>query len=149
MHNQPAQHRKRINAPFCTGLLTVRHPATCFSTIGSNETLQCRASLSMAALAGAALELLAEEDQLDLVVDGEHTSTGDTTEDVGTGSLEQRLDTLVGHDLVEGVEGGLVLDGLRRLDAISQKEGGLPRQTSSSCDDEQCPGDTSRYRNQW
>ena len=66
----------------------------------------------MAALAGAALELLAEEDQLDLVVDGEHTSTGDTTEDVGTGSLEQRLDTLVGHDLVEGVEGGPVLDGL-------------------------------------
>jgi hypothetical protein len=63
-------------------------------------------------LAGAALELLAEEDQLDLVVDGQHTGAGNATEDVGTGSLEQRLDTLVGHDRVEGVEGGLVLDSL-------------------------------------
>lgn len=34
-------------------------------------------------------EGLAKEDQLDLVVDGEHTSTGDTTEDVSTGTLEE------------------------------------------------------------
>jgi hypothetical protein len=67
-------------------------------------------------LAGAALELLAEEDQLHLVVDGQHTGAGNTTEDVGTSSLEQRLDTLVGDDLPEGVEGGLVLDSLWRLD---------------------------------
>jgi len=40
-------------------------------------------------LARATLELLSEEEQLDLVVDGEHTSTGDTTEDVGTGTLEE------------------------------------------------------------
>ena len=63
-------------------------------------------------LARATLELLAEHEELDLVVDGEHTSTGDTTEDVGTGTLEERLDTLLGDDLLASVEGRLVLDGL-------------------------------------
>lgn len=57
-------------------------------------------------------ELLAEEDELDLVVDGEHTSTSDTTEDVGTSTLEERLDTLSSDDLATGIEGRLVLDGL-------------------------------------
>ena len=59
-------------------------------------------------------EGLAEKDDLELVVDREHTSTGDTTEDVGTGTLEQGLDTLLGNDLLGGVEGALVLDGLTR-----------------------------------
>jgi len=39
-----------------------------------------------------------------LIVDGEHTSTGDTTEDVGTSTLEERLDTLSGDDLVESIQ---------------------------------------------
>jgi hypothetical protein len=63
-------------------------------------------------LTRSTLELLAEEDELDLVVDGEHTSTGNTTEDVSTGTLEERLDTLSGDDLATGIEGRLVLDGL-------------------------------------
>lgn len=64
-----------------------------------------------------ALELLAEHEQLHLVVDGQHTSTGDTTKDVGTGTLEERLDTLLGDDLLEGIDGRLVLDGLENKSA--------------------------------
>lgn len=60
------------------------------------------------------LEGLAEEEDLELVVDREHTSTGDTTEDVGTGTLEERLNTLLGDDLLGGIERVLVLDGLTR-----------------------------------
>ncbi|KAG9966922.1 ADP,ATP carrier protein, partial [Aureobasidium melanogenum] len=63
-------------------------------------------------LTGTTLELLAEEDELDLVVDGQDTSTGNTTEDVGTSTLEERLDTLSGDDLAGSVEGTVVLDGL-------------------------------------
>lgn len=63
-------------------------------------------------LAGTTLELLAEHQQLGLVVDGQDTSAGDTTQDVGTSTLEQRLDTLLGNDLAGGVHGRLVLDGL-------------------------------------
>jgi hypothetical protein len=63
-------------------------------------------------LTRSTLELLAEEDELGLVVDGEHTSTGDTTENVGTSSLEERLDTLSGDDLAGSIHGTLVLDGL-------------------------------------
>jgi hypothetical protein len=59
-------------------------------------------------------ELLAEEDELSPVVDGEHTSTGNTTEDVGTGTLEERSDTLGGDDLAGGIHGRLVLDGLTK-----------------------------------
>ena len=60
------------------------------------------------------LEGLAEDKDLELIVDREHTSTGNTTEDVGTGTLEERLDTLLGNNLLEGIEGALVLDGLAR-----------------------------------
>jgi hypothetical protein len=66
-------------------------------------------------LTGSTLELLAEEDELDLVVDGEHTGTGNTTEDVGTSTLEERLDTLSGDDLAGGIHRGLVLDGLFQI----------------------------------
>lgn len=62
-------------------------------------------------------EFLAEHEQLHLVVDGQHTSTGNTTEDVGTGTLEERLDTLLGDDLLEGIDGRLVLDGLENKSA--------------------------------
>ncbi|KAH0357086.1 ADP,ATP carrier protein, partial [Aureobasidium melanogenum] len=63
-------------------------------------------------LTGTTLELLAEEDELDLVVDGQDTGTSNTTEDVGTSTLEERLDTLSGDDLAGSVEGTVVLDGL-------------------------------------
>jgi hypothetical protein len=58
------------------------------------------------------LELLTEEEELGLVVDGQDTGTGNTTEDVSTGTLEERLDTLLGDDLAGSIHGGLVLDGL-------------------------------------
>lgn len=58
------------------------------------------------------LEGLAEHEELGLVVDGQDTGTGNTTEDVGTSTLEERLDTLAGDDLATSVDGRLVLDGL-------------------------------------
>lgn len=64
-------------------------------------------------LTRSTLEGLAEHEQLDLVVDRKHTSTSDTTEDIGTSTLEQRSNTLSGNDLATGIHGGLVLDGLK------------------------------------
>ena len=58
------------------------------------------------------LEGLSEDKELHLVVDGQDTGTGNTTEDVGTSTLEERLDSLLGDDLASGIHGSLVLDGL-------------------------------------
>jgi len=87
-------------------------------------------------LAGAALEGLAEHDDLELIVDREHTGTGDTTENVGTGTLEERLDTLLGDDLLEGIHGALVLDGLTRghHHATTDSVKGIRSDTSTSGD---------------
>ena len=63
-------------------------------------------------LTGSTLVLLAEDDELGLVVDGQDTGTGNTTEDVGTSTLEEGLDALAGDDLATSVDGRLVLDGL-------------------------------------
>lgn len=49
-----------------------------------------------------------------MIVDGQNTGTGNTTKDVGTSTLEERLDTLLGDDLATSIEGALVLDGLTR-----------------------------------
>jgi hypothetical protein len=59
-------------------------------------------------------EGLSEKDQLHLIVDGQDTGTGNTTEDVSTSTLEERLNSLLGNDLLSGIEGSLVLDGLTR-----------------------------------
>ena len=64
-------------------------------------------------LTGSTLVLLAEDDELGLVVDGQDTGTGNTTEDVGTSTLEEGLDALAGDDLATSVDGRLVLDGLK------------------------------------
>ena len=64
------------------------------------------------ALTRAALEGLAEHEKLDLVVDGKHTGTSNTTEDVSASTLEEGSDTFSSNDLGESIEGGLVLDGL-------------------------------------
>ena len=71
------------------------------------------------------LELLSEEKKLDLVVDGKDTSTSNTTEDVSTSTLEERLATLLGDDLAESIHGGVVLDGLHETISIwySRKKG--------------------------
>jgi len=63
-------------------------------------------------LTGATGEGLAEDEDLELVVEGQDTSTGDTTENVGTSTVEEGLDTVGGNDLAGSVEGVLVLDGL-------------------------------------
>jgi hypothetical protein len=57
---------------------------------------------------------LAEHNLLELVVKRQDTSTGDTTKDVGTSTLEERLVTLAGDDLAVAVEHGLVVDGSTR-----------------------------------
>lgn len=59
-------------------------------------------------------EGLAEDKDLELIVDRQHTSTSHTTENVGTGTLEQRLGALLGNNLSEGIHGAAVLDGLAR-----------------------------------
>ena len=53
---------------------------------------------------------LAEHDLLELVVERQDTSTSNTTEDVGTRTLEERLHALLGNDLRAGVEHGLVVN---------------------------------------
>ena len=50
------------------------------------------------------VELLAKQEQLSPIVDGQHTGTGDTTENVGSGTLEERADTFLGNDLRTRVE---------------------------------------------
>jgi hypothetical protein len=54
---------------------------------------------------------LSEHELLHLVVEGQDTGTGNTSEDVGSGTLEERLDTLLGNNLGSSVEHGLVVDG--------------------------------------
>ena len=48
-----------------------------------------------------------------MIVDREHTGAGNTTKDVGGGTLEERLDTFLRHDLLERIDGALVFDGLK------------------------------------
>lgn len=65
-------------------------------------------------LARATLKGLSEKKNLELIIDGEHTSPGDTTENVGASTLEERHDTLGLDDLAGSVEGALILDSLTR-----------------------------------
>jgi len=63
-------------------------------------------------LARAALEGLSEEENLELIIDGQDTSSGHTTENVGTGTLEEGHNTFLLDDLGACIERALVLDGL-------------------------------------
>lgn len=60
-------------------------------------------------LARATLVDLAEEELLELVVARKDTGTSDTTEDVGTSTLEERPGALGGNDGLGGVEHVLVV----------------------------------------
>jgi hypothetical protein len=62
-------------------------------------------------LSGSTRVDLSEHELLELVVEGQDTSSGDTSENVGSGTLEERLDTLLGDDLGSSVDHGLVVDG--------------------------------------
>lgn len=55
---------------------------------------------------------LAEEDDLELIVSGQDTGTSDGSQHICSGALEEGLVALLLDDLVEGIEGRLVLDGL-------------------------------------
>jgi hypothetical protein len=44
---------------------------------------------------------LAKHDLLELVIERQHTSTSNTTKDVSTSTLEERLGTLLSDDLKE------------------------------------------------
>jgi len=57
---------------------------------------------------------LAEDELLEFVVHGQDTGTGNTSEDVGTRTLEEGPDTLLGDDLGTSVEHGLVVNGTAR-----------------------------------
>ena len=70
--------------------------------------------LALEHLPGTALEGLAKEENLELIVDRQHTSTSDATQDIGTSALEERHDALLLDDLGPGVDRALVLDSLTR-----------------------------------
>jgi len=53
---------------------------------------------------------LAEHDLLELVVERQHTSTGNTTENVGASTLEEGFGTFLSNDLGTSVEHGLVVN---------------------------------------
>lgn len=53
---------------------------------------------------------LAEHDLLDFVIEGQHTSASDTTEDVSTSTLEKGFGTLLSNDLGTGIEHRLVVN---------------------------------------
>jgi hypothetical protein len=91
-----------------TALLGSSHHQPPHRSIRVSESVERR-------LTRSTLVLLTEDDKLSTVVDGEHTGTGNTTENVGTSTLEERLDTLSGDDLAGGIHGTLVLDGLQLL----------------------------------
>lgn len=58
--------------------------------------------------------LLAKDNHLELVIHSKDTSTRNSTKDVGASTLEEGLGTLLRQDLLESIQGALVLDGLSR-----------------------------------
>lgn len=94
------------------------------------------------------LELLAEEEKLDLVVDGKDTSTSNTTENVGTSTLEERVRAFGSSDLAGGVERGLVLDSLHNALVLFSVMNAryILHQRSSSYDDGWCREGTTQYQ---
>lgn len=70
---------------------------------------------------------LAEHEDLELIVQREYTRTGNTTEDVGSSTLEEGLCSLLGDDLSPGVEHGLVVDRASRCHHHATTEGELDK----------------------
>jgi len=65
------------------------------------------AALSSSFLASSPLDVGGAED----VETGQHTGTGDTTENVGAGTLHEGHETFAGDDLLGAIDGTVVLDG--------------------------------------
>jgi len=81
------------------------------STFDSRRAI-VRDRSSTTPLAGSTLEGLAKHEKLYLIVDGQHTGTSNTTENIGTSTLEERSDTLSSEDLASCIHGALVFDSL-------------------------------------
>ena len=79
---------------------------------------------------------LAEEDFLEFVVEGQDTGRGNTTEDVGAGTLEERPRPLLGCDLASSVEHRLVVRGTARGHHHTTTDGveGVGRETCAGGD---------------
>ena len=58
--------------------------------------------------------LLAKDDHLELVIPSKDTSASNSTEDVRTSTLEEGLGALLCNNLLEGIQGAVVLDSLTR-----------------------------------
>lgn len=56
------------------------------------------------------LVLLTEHPDLEEIITRQDTSTGNSTEDVSTSTLEERLSTFLGNNLTESVERRVILD---------------------------------------
>lgn len=71
---------------------------------------------------------------MELIVTRQDTSTSNGTENVGTSTLEERLGTFLGNDLLEGVDRGVVLDGSTRghHHTTTDSVDGVGSQTSTS-----------------
>lgn len=65
-------------------------------------------------LTGSTFEGLAKQKKLGLVIDGKYASTSNATENVGTCTLEERLDSFLSDDLASSVQGRLVLHSLSK-----------------------------------
>ena len=84
---------------------------------------------------------LAEHDLLEFVVEGQHTSTSNTTENVSTSTLEEGLGALLGNNLGTGIEHGLIVnrstrshhhtttDGIQWVRSQSSTDGNTPSET--------------------
>jgi len=112
------------------------HPTTTY--YHPHTTTWLSITTAWACLTRSTLELLAEHEKLHLIVDGQDTSAGNTTENVGTSTLEERSNTLLGNDLTSGIEGTLVLDGLTRSHHHTTTDG-IQRIRSNTSTSRNCP----------
>ncbi len=81
-------------------LATTVATTTSLSTVNSFVQVRAEQFLSRSTLEG-----FSEHEKLDLIIDGKHASTSDTTKDVSTSALEHGFDTLVRNDLAGGIQG--------------------------------------------
>ena len=91
-------------------LTSVDRDPPCNLRFFSSSLFNCEGALTRSTLEG-----LAEHKELDLIVDRKHTGTSDTTEDVGTSTLEKRADAFLGNDLTTGIQRRLILDSLNTV----------------------------------
>jgi len=65
-------------------------------------------------LTASITEFLSEDEDLQLIITSQDTSTGNGTENIGTSTLEEGFNTFLFDDHIEGLEGARVLNSLSR-----------------------------------